>query len=141
MLLLLGSLILIYLRLNIALGELKRKEKIIVWVPFSLYLGWINIATIANTTVFLVSINWDGFGIAPIVWANIIIIVAVILTLIIFYTRQDFILPLVTIWALFGIAARRFGEYYQLALLAIIMMIVVGINLLFVFIRKNYRTK
>ncbi|TFG04063.1 MAG: hypothetical protein EU539_11675 [Promethearchaeota archaeon] len=125
MLCLLGSLIIIYLRLNIALGDLTGKEKIIVWVPFSLYLGWINIATIANTAAFLVSINWDGFGISPFTWTITIIIVAVILTLTILYTRKDLVLPLVTIWALIGIAIRRYDQIVDLAITALIMMLIV----------------
>ncbi|MFX1340626.1 MAG: hypothetical protein ACFFDK_18595, partial [Promethearchaeota archaeon] len=93
MILLLLVLIIIYLRLNIALGDLNTREKIILWTPFSLYLGWITVATIANITVFLVSINWDGFGIAPLIWTVTVIIVALILTLAILYSRKDFIYP------------------------------------------------
>jgi hypothetical protein len=37
-------------------------EKLFIWAPFSVYFGWITVATIANITVFLVSIDWNGFG-------------------------------------------------------------------------------
>jgi hypothetical protein len=136
MIFLLLSLIVIYLRLNIALGDLNRREKIIIWTPFSLYLGWITVATIANTTVFLVSINWDGFGIPAFTWTVIVLIVAMILTLTILNTRKDFIYPLVTIWALIGIIIRRINEYYDLAVVAFVIIIIIGVNLIYLLVRK-----
>ncbi|MGL5916874.1 MAG: tryptophan-rich sensory protein, partial [Culicoidibacterales bacterium] len=39
-------------------------EQLSIRVPFSLYVGWITVATIANVTTFLVSIGFTGFGIA-----------------------------------------------------------------------------
>jgi len=137
MIFLLLSLIAIYLRLNIALGDLNRREKIIIWTPFSLYLGWITVATIANTTVFLVSINWDGFGIPALTWTVIVLIIAMILTLTILNTRKDFIYPLVTIWALIGIIIRRINEFYDLAVIAFVIIIIISINLLYLLIKKS----
>jgi hypothetical protein len=48
-------------------------EKIFISTPFSVYFGWITVAAIANITVFLVSINWNGFGIADFIWTSIIL--------------------------------------------------------------------
>ena len=56
MLLLLANLILIYLKLQIGKNEVSVEEQFIVNTSFSLYLGWISIATIANTTIFLVNL-------------------------------------------------------------------------------------
>jgi hypothetical protein len=137
MLLLLLDLIIIYLRLNIARNSLNKGYRKLVWIPFSLYLGWISIATIANITVFLVSINWDGFGISPFVWTVIILGVALTLTLIILYTRKDYVFPLVTMWALFGIFIKRLTENYELAIIAIIMIIVIALNIVYFKIRKK----
>jgi hypothetical protein len=138
MILLLLSLIVIYLRLNIAIGDLKKQDKIILWTPFSLYLGWITVASIANSTVFLVSINWDRFGIPPFTWTVIVIIVALFLTLIILYSRKDFIYPLVTIWALIGIIIKRISDNYDLAIVALFMIIIISANVLYLLI-KEYR--
>jgi hypothetical protein len=38
------------------------KETWLVRLPFSVYFGWITVATIANVTVFLVYIGWNRFG-------------------------------------------------------------------------------
>jgi hypothetical protein len=45
------SLIAIYLRLNIGKSKVPLKEKLAVHLPFSVYLGWLTIATIANITI------------------------------------------------------------------------------------------
>lgn len=137
MILLLLMLIFIYLRLNIALGDLNKREKVIVWTPFSLYLGWITVATIANTTVFLVSINWEGLGISPFTWTVFVIIVALILTLTILYSRKDSVYPLVTIWALIGIIIRRIDVNYDLAIVAMVMIIIISANLAYFQIKKR----
>ena len=107
MFLLLASLIAIYLRLNIGKSKALTREKLAVHVPFSVYLGWITIATIANVAAFLVSINWDGFGINPETWAILIIVVALLITLAVIATRKDVAYTLVIIWALVGIAAKQ----------------------------------
>jgi benzodiazapine receptor len=79
-------------------------------VPFSVYLGWITIASIANVSVFLVSENWDGFGIGAETWATLIIIVALVITLLVLATRRDIAYGLVIVWALVGIAVKQSGN-------------------------------
>jgi benzodiazapine receptor len=107
MFLLLASLITIYLRLNIGKAKVPSREKLAVHLPFSVYLGWITIASIANVAAFLVSINWDGFGISQETWAILIIIVALLISLVVVATRKDVAYALVIIWALVGIAAKQ----------------------------------
>ncbi len=110
MFLLLATLILIYLRLGIGKSKVMLREKLAVHVPFSVYLGWITIASIANVSVTLVSINWDGFGISSETWATLVVIVALIVTLLVVATRKDIAYALVIIWALIGIAAKQSGN-------------------------------
>jgi benzodiazapine receptor len=110
MFLLLASLILIYLRLDIVRSKVTTREKLAVHLPFSVYLGWITIASIANVSVFLVSENWDGFGIGAETWATLIIIVALVITLLVLATRRDIAYGLVIVWALFGIAVNQSGN-------------------------------
>jgi hypothetical protein len=107
MFLLLLSLIAIYLRLNIGKTTAPLREKLAVHMPFSVYLGWITIATIANVAAFLVSVNWDGFGISQETWAILIIVVALLITLAVIVTRKDVAYALVIVWALTGIAVNQ----------------------------------
>lgn len=77
-----------------------------VHAPFSVYLGWITIASIANVAVTLVSVGWNGFGISQ-EWAILIIIIALLITLLVIATRKDLAYGLVIIWALLGIAMKQ----------------------------------
>jgi hypothetical protein len=103
----LASLIAIYLRLNIGRSTVSLKEKLCVHVPFSVYLGWVTIATIANIAVTLVSVGWDGFGLSLQTWAILVLAVALILDLVVVATRRDIAYSLVFIWALAGIAVNQ----------------------------------
>src|SRR4030042_682445 len=86
------------------------REKLAVHIPFSVYLGWITIVSIANVAAALVSVNWDGFGISPETWAPLVIIVALVITLLAVATRRDVAYGLVIIWALVGIAVKKRGH-------------------------------
>lgn len=106
---LLAALIMIYLRLNIGKSGVSLREKLCVHLPFSVYLGWITVAPIANVAAALVSINWDGFGLSDVTWAVLVIVVALIITLLVVFTRRDVAYGLVIIWALAGIAVKQSG--------------------------------
>lgn len=106
MLILLTSLIAIYQRLYI--GRVVRPmEKLLVHVPFSVYLGWISVATIANVTTLLVHWGWTGGPLSEATWAAIVIGVALGLGLYMVRTRRDFGYALVIIWAFAGIILKR----------------------------------
>lgn len=107
MLSLLALLIAIYLRLGIGRAQVSKIEKWTVDVPFSIYLGWISVATIANITDLLYYWRWDGLGIAPQVWAVIMLVVASALALMMALTRGDVAYLLVFAWSFAGIAVKQ----------------------------------
>jgi hypothetical protein len=107
MLILLGCLLAIYLRLNIGKSEATKTEKYLVHLPFSVYLGWITIATIANVTALLVDINWSRWGLSEQFWAVAVIIVGIAIALSVLLTRKDIHYCLVVDWALLGILLKR----------------------------------
>lgn len=109
MLLLLITLIGIYLRLGIGNKREQRTERLFLTLPFSLYLGWITVATIANAAYVLFDAKWDGFGIAGSIWAVIMLIVAAVISLAMLATRQDTAFVLVVVWAFAGIWIRQSG--------------------------------
>jgi len=125
MFLLLAALILIYLRLGIGKSSVTMREKLAVHMPFSVYLGWITVASIANVAATLVSFNWDGFGINSETWAILVIIVALVITTLVIATRKDIAYALVIIWALLGIAAKQSGNQTIVMLTEISAAIVV----------------
>jgi benzodiazapine receptor len=104
---LLASLILAYLRLDIGKAAVSLKEMVIVQLPFSVYLGWISIATAANVSVALKAVGWDGFGIETSTWAVAIICVTLLLSLAMLATRKDIAFCFVVVWALTGILVKQ----------------------------------
>lgn len=117
MLALLASLIFTYRRLDIGKTTVSLKERVCVHLPFSVYLGWISIATIANVSVALTASGWDGLGIEASTWAVLIICVAVVLTLAVLLTRKDVAFSLVVVWALLGIMSKQ-NDYGNIVLAA-----------------------
>jgi hypothetical protein len=107
LIILLFSLLAIYIRLNIGKSNVTMAEQLCVHVPFSVYLGWITVATIANVTAFLVSVKWDGFGISELNWTIIIIAVGTLFTILMLALRKDIVFSLVVLWAFFGIWMKR----------------------------------
>ena len=107
MLALLATLIAIYLRLNIGRSNSSLIEKICVQLPFSIYLGWITIATVANVAAAMVSVGWDGFGLSAETWTIIVLAVVLVITLMVVATRRDIAYSLVIVWALAGIAVKQ----------------------------------
>lgn len=133
MLLLFISLLMIYLRLNIGLSKVKLKEKIMVHVTISIYLGWITVATIANLTAVLVKLNVGELFLGEVTWTIIVIIVAMLITLIMLIKRVDIAYSLVIIWSLLGIAIKRlntdpvYGLQTSIATTAAIAIIIIAI--------------
>jgi len=107
MLILLGSLITIYLKLQIGRSDSSKSEKYLVHLPFSVYLGWITIATIANYTALLVDLSWNRFGLSEQFWTVAVIIIGITISLTILFYRKDIFYCLVVDWALFGILMKR----------------------------------
>lgn len=105
---LLVSLILCYERLGIGKSTVSRRENLAVRLPFSLYLGWITVATVANVSVFFlalgVRINWFTPA-----WALLAIIAATLIGATVLRRRGDVAYTLVLVWAFFGIAVRQWG--------------------------------
>ena len=110
MLILLVTLITIYLRLRIGRSDSPNSEKYLVHLPFSIYLGWITIATIANITALLVYANWNAFGLGEPFWAVAVIIVGIAITLSVLFTRKDIFYCLVVDWSLLGILLKRLAD-------------------------------
>lgn len=109
MLLLLLSLILIYTRLGIGKKQVSKKVKYMVNMPFSIYLGWITVATIANITALLVNLKWNGFGLNPVVWTIVVITVGTLITLVMIWSRRDIFYSITVLWAFLGIIIKRMG--------------------------------
>lgn len=100
---LLISLLGVYLRANIGKSQPRLIERLMIDIPFGVYLGWISVATIANIASLLIVIGWGGFGLLPVFWTVVVLIVGLLLGLAMIALRHEIAYPLVLIWAFFGI--------------------------------------
>jgi hypothetical protein len=105
--LLLFSLITIYRNLGIGIREVAPLEKWLVHAPFSLYLGWISVATIANITAFLVELNFNGWGLPAPFYVSAMLIVTTLLGMYMLHKNFDWVYVLVLLWAFCGIYYKR----------------------------------
>lgn len=140
MFLLLATLIIVYLRLDIGKSKASTTERIVFHLPFSVYLGWISIASIANVATTLVSLKWDGFGIDSMIWAALIVIVVLLITLIMLVKKNDVAYALVVVWALLGISVKQSDNQTVVLLTelcAVIIVIALVTIVLFTFIRRR----
>lgn len=129
MVILLALLIVIYLRLNPTRASAPALEKWVMYVPFSIYLGWITVATIANASGVLYNVGWDGFGIAPQTWAVIMLVVGGALASFITLTRREVAYTLVIIWAFIGIIVKQISVQ-EIVIAAGVMTAVVALSLI-----------
>ncbi|MEA4898203.1 tryptophan-rich sensory protein [Bacillota bacterium Meth-B3] len=105
MLALLLSLIFIHMTLDKA--RLSKTDKVFYRLPFSLYFGWITVATVANITALLVRAGWDRFGWSEQAWAIIILLVAMAIGTATMVIRKDIAYGLVLVWAYTGILIKH----------------------------------
>lgn len=98
---------LIYLFRQIRIPLRKKWHLLVLRAPVGVYYGWISVATIANITALLVSLNWGAWGIPPNAWTIIVMVVAAILALLILWKHACLAYALVIIWAFIGIIIKR----------------------------------
>ncbi len=92
------------------LVETSGLEKWLVRLPFSIYLGWISVATIANVSQNLYLFEWNGWGLDPLVWAVLLLAVASLLGILKSLMENDNPYSFVLIWAFIGITVSQAGS-------------------------------
>ncbi len=123
---LLACLMFIYLRLDIALAPFDGVERWVLHLPFSMYLGWITVATVANGAVTLLDAGWNGGPVGPVPWTLAMMVVAALIGLAVTFTRRDGVFPLVLTWAFVGIWVARRGDATLLAVTALGLAVVLA---------------
>ncbi len=122
----------------------ERRDKFFILLPFSVYFGWITVATIANITVFLVSMEWGGFGISEEIWTVVILLVGAFIGIARMFKDKSIPYGIVFIWAYFGIwfkhnSASGFAGEYPLIIFTVITCIIILIiaNFLLLFRKRR----
>lgn len=102
------TLIAIYVRLDGLRANASTAERAFLLLPFSVYLGWLSVATIANIAVLGVSLGWgDLLGVAAPTWAAIMLVVATLVGLLVAVTRRDAAYIGVFVWAFTAIISKQ----------------------------------
>ena len=134
---------LIIINAEINITELSLSEKIFINLPFSVYFGWITVATIANATVLLTSYNWDGFGISEVTWTVIVILLGLLISLATMLKNKDLAYGLTVIWAYLGILIKHTssngfdGEYPAIIITVIVSMVLLFIVGIYILVSKR----
>lgn len=124
-----------YLQLGIG-KRVSREQKWLVHVPFSIYLGWISVATIVNVASALYISGWNGWGISAAGWTVIMLIVGGIIAAIVATQRTDIAFTLVFIWAYVAIAIRQLDNP-AIWITAVVAAIVLALLLVFSRMRRK----
>jgi hypothetical protein len=126
--------------------DVDKKDKYLAYLPFSIYFGWITVATIANVTVFLVYIGFNGLGISDSIWTVIALLVGTIIGSLRIIKDKFFAYGLVFIWAYVAILYKHLslngfnGQYPEIvwtAIFCIIVLIFITIRVLKFNLKKS----
>lgn len=116
-------------------STLTERERRLVCLPFSVYFGWITVATIANITVFLVSLGWGGFGLADSFWTVAALLVGALIGS--WRMLKDRFIPygLVFVWAYGAIlykhvSASGFAGQHPSVIVAAVLCIIAFIGMI-----------
>ena len=137
---------LIFTYLNIIREPLSKKEKFFVKLPFSVYFGWITVATIANATVLLVSLGWNGFGLSESLWMIVALAAGLVIGMATLLKTKDIPYGLVILWAYAGIlnkhlSASGFNGQYTSVVTAVIIALAVILGCLLIAGYKRIKQK
>ncbi|MCF7906637.1 tryptophan-rich sensory protein [Patescibacteria group bacterium] len=140
-------LILVILFSLIKIADLLNKEKlskrnnILIALPFTIYFGWITIATVANITTFLVSLGWGRLGLPDYIWMIIILLIATSIGILRLFKDKRYAYGLVFIWAYTGILIKHIsssgfsGRYIQVIITTSICILVFLISETIIYIK------
>lgn len=94
---------------------------------FGIYLGWICIATIANVTALLVSLNWNGGVFSEEVWTIIMVAAGAAIAVATVIRFNNPFVGLSVVWALAGIVLKRSADYRLIVIAAVVCLTIVAV--------------
>jgi len=118
------TLLVLMFRLRLEIWDAPVRIITFVWWPIAIYLGWIIVATVANISVYLTSIEWGMFGIPEPAWAITMIIAATLIYIFLIFTRNLRETAGVGIWALVAIAVKQWTANENIVIAAVAMSVI-----------------
>jgi len=123
--------------------RLTTREKLFIGLPFSIYFGWITVASIANVTVLLVSLGWNGFYIYEETLTFLLILFGLAIGTGKMLKNRDVAYGLVLIWAYAGILIKHTstngfsGQYPNVIYAAIASIILLLAAVIYILVTKE----
>ncbi len=128
MLALLVLLIMTYLRLETGVTRVSRAETWFARVPVSIYLGWISVATIANTAIWLYASGLSSLSADVQAWLTVLVlVVGAILGFLMAYYRRDVAYILVLVWAYIGVGLPFGSDHPLVSTVAFTLAVILAI--------------
>ncbi|WP_113929613.1 tryptophan-rich sensory protein [Bacillus sp. P14.5] len=100
-------------------------------LPFSVYIGWISVATVANISYYLTYIEWGAFGFGEAFWAIFLLAFSLALAVYFRISKRDWIYPLVFVWATIGIGVNNQSEHPVLSSLSYAVAVLIFLAVIF----------
>jgi hypothetical protein len=130
MLILFIALLKIILNLNMEKWDAPFITIAAIWWPFSLYFGWINVALIANVSIYLVSIGYTGSPIGPDAWATIVLLVSLAVFLTMIWTRNMREYATAGAWGIIAIGVKDWESNTLVAYVSIFVAVITLLNVM-----------
>ena len=106
---------------------LLKNNQSFVKTTFGIYFGWITVATIANATIWLVSIGVPNNTVGANIQTSIIVLVAAIIGAVTTIIQKDIGYGSVILWALFGIYLKHISPiFFDYGYVAVINSVLIG---------------
>lgn len=121
-------------------------DTLMIKLPFSVYFGWITVATIANITTYLVSINWGRMNLSESFWTNIILLIGALIAVLTTIRFKSYPYALVVLWAYLGILIKHIsvtgynGTYISVIITTVLGMVLIVMAIGFL-IKNQFFTK
>jgi hypothetical protein len=103
----LATLVLIYRALLARIDTAPLSEHLLLYVPFSLYTGWITLATIANASALQIASGWDDVFFTAVQWTLVKLAVAGAVGATVLFKFRDPVFAAVVVWATYGISVMQ----------------------------------
>jgi len=123
--------------------KLSKEDNFVIALPFTMYFGWITIATVANITTLLVSLGWNGFELPNYVWMIIMLLIATSIGVLRLFKDKRYSYGLVFVWAYTGILIKHISssgfnsEYIQVIIVTSICILVILTTEVVLYFKNN----
>ena len=123
--------------------NLTRADQWLIRLPFSIYFGWISVATIANVTAFLVHWQWGGFGLSETFWTVVILVVGILIGISRMIKDNNVFYGMVFVWAYYGIWVKHTadsgfaGGFPQVITTLLVSLAVLGLAMIYLLFKTR----